>query len=104
MLKSISDLLYDYIFDDRLSTRLSIVPGLFQFSSPGTFRVSRSCPGRTTGPSRSLGPVLAGPRDLGPFVPGVPGRDQIILAFFSDLFFVAAYQEKKKERGLVHLQ
>ena len=40
---------------------------------PRTFRVSRSCPGRTTGPSRSLGPVLPGPRDLGPFVPGVPG-------------------------------
>ena len=71
-----------------LYSRLSIVPGLFQFSSPGTFRVSRSCPARTTGPSRSLGPVLPGPRDLGPFVPGVlPGpRDQnffcMLLHFF----------------------
>ena len=40
---------------------------------PGTFRVSRSCPARTTGPSRSLGPVLSRP------VPGpsrdFPGRD-----------------------------
>ena len=43
------------------------------FQVPGTFRVSRSCPARTTGPSRSLGPVLPGPRDLGPLVPGVPG-------------------------------
>ena len=48
------------------------VPGPLK-KSPGTFRVSRSCPARTTGPSRSLGPVLPGPRDLGPFVPGVPG-------------------------------
>ena len=36
--------------------------------SPGTFRVSRSCLARTTGPSRSLGPVLSRP------VPG-PSRD-----------------------------
>ena len=38
-------------------------PGTFK-KSPGTFRVSRSCPARTTGPSRSLGPVLPGPRDF----------------------------------------
>ena len=48
------------------------VPGPLK-KSPGTFRVSRSCPGRTTGPSRSLGPVLSCP------VPGpsrdFPGRD-----------------------------
>ena len=48
------------------------VPGPFK-KSPGTFRVSRSCPARTTGPSRSLGPVLSRP------VPGpsrdFPGRD-----------------------------
>ena len=43
------------------------------FQVPGTFRVSKSCPARTTGPSRSLGPVLPGPRDLGPIVLGVPG-------------------------------
>jgi hypothetical protein len=40
---------------------------------PGTFEVSRSCPARTTGPLRSLGPVLSRP------VPGpsrdFPGRD-----------------------------
>ena len=42
-------------------------PGTFK-KSPGTFRVSRSCPARTTGPSKSLGPVLSRP------VPG-PSRD-----------------------------
>ena len=48
----------------------SLVPGP---QDHGTFRVSRSCPARTTGPSKSLGPVLSRP------VPGpsrdFPGRD-----------------------------
>ena len=81
--------------------RLSILPGLFQFLSPGTFRVSRSCPARTTGPSRSLGPVLPGPRDLGPFVPGVlPGpRDQTFFCMLLHFFrpFLSLHNNTKKK-------
>ena len=42
-------------------TRVSIVPGLFQLSSPGTFGLFQSRDHGTTGPSRSVGPVLSSP-------------------------------------------
>ena len=42
-------------------TRVSIVPGLFQFSSPGTFGLVKSRDFLVPGPSGSLGPVLSGP-------------------------------------------
>ena len=64
-----------------VSARVSIVPGLFQFSSPGTFGLVKSRDHGTTGPSRSLGPVLSGP---GTF-PGRPGksRDKITLYIYA---------------------
>ena len=75
------------------------------FQVPGTFRVSKSCPARTTGPSRSLGPVLPGPRDLGPLVPGVPGvlaGPSIFffacIAFFLYLFGCCITKAKKRRR------
>ena len=42
-------------------TSIGIFPGTFPFSSPGTFGLLWSRDNRTTGPSRSLGPVLSCP-------------------------------------------
>ena len=56
---------------------LAFSPGLFPFSSPGTFGLLQSRDNRTTGPSRSRScPVQS--RDQGPLVLGLPGtsRDQ----------------------------
>ena len=50
---------------------VGIFRGTFPFSSPGTFGLLWSRDNRTTGPSKSLGPVLS--QDLGPLVPGLPG-------------------------------
>ena len=44
-----------------LLSSFGIVPGLFQFTSPGTFALLKSRDDRTTGTSRSLGPVLSSP-------------------------------------------
>ena len=94
---------------DTLSfkSRVSIVPGLFQFLSPGTFGLVQSRDHGTTGPSRSLGPVLSSPGTQDLLVPGVPGpsRDQIIFCYciFCLIFLfccccILLYQEQKSKK------
>ena len=94
-----------------MSTRVSIVPGLFQFSSPGTFwtslvpgprdhgtfRVSRSRPVKCRdlpgmsrdvlgSPGKVPGPDRTGPRDLeGPVVPWSRGPGTSEVQKFWDL-------------------
>ena len=66
------------IFGSELSTRVSIVPGLFQFSSPGTFGLLFSPPDHET--TRPRDHKTTGPRTSCPGtsrdVPGLPGTSQ----------------------------
>ena len=68
--------------------RDSIFPELFQFSSPGTFGLVKSRDHGTTGPSRSLGPVLSGP---GTF-PGLPGTSRDKITFFFVHLCIKSFQ------------
>ena len=57
-----------------LLSSFGIVPGLFQFTSPGTFALLKSRDDRTTGTSRSLGPVLSSPGTQNLLSWDFPGR------------------------------
>ena len=57
-----------FLKGDYTNTRVSIVPGLFQYSSPGTFQ------------SQDL-------QDLGPLVPGRPGTKLLSFFAYSCIFF-----------------
>ena len=72
-----------------LLSSFGIVPGLFQFTSPGTFALLKSRDDRTTGTSRSLGPVLSHP------VPGPSqdflGRDSPVAITISKLLKLTTF-------------
>ena len=58
----------------QVHTSVGIFPGTFPIFSPGTFGLLQSRDNRTTGPSRSLGPVLCCPGTQDLLSRDFPGR------------------------------